>query len=150
MPGPIIQNFLIGTIEARTGEYLVAAGLFAGNVLQMALVGGSTLQDECRDTEDRWFQRAIGQHGVITIVITGAEGLNRLPPGSSISGVERRCGWRRLGQLRLDSVKLGPAHFGVGALNSDSRMMGPQIIAYQIVSRVAGAIAWSRRAMAHP
>src|SRR3546814_4444254 len=59
----ILEDFLIGAVEARIDQPLGAAGALAGDAFEMALAGGRAGENEGRGREDRRLSRALGQGG---------------------------------------------------------------------------------------
>ncbi|WP_448584859.1 hypothetical protein [Thermaurantiacus sp.] len=48
---PVLEDFRVGPVEARTGELLRAAGAFARHRFEVALALGCALEDEGRGGE---------------------------------------------------------------------------------------------------
>ena len=61
---PILEDLLIGAVEARIDEALGAAGALACHAFEEAFTGGRILEHEGRGKEDRRLQRAFAQSRV--------------------------------------------------------------------------------------
>ena len=58
---PVLEDFLVGAVEARIDQALGAARALAGDAFEEALAGGRVLEHEGRGEEDRRLQRAFAE-----------------------------------------------------------------------------------------
>ena len=57
----VLEDFLVGAVEARIDEALGAAGALAGDAFEEALTSGRILEHEGRGEEDRRLERAFAE-----------------------------------------------------------------------------------------
>ena len=98
---PVLEDFLVGAVEARIDQPLGAARALAGDALEEALAVGGVLEHEGRGEEDRRLQRAFRQRRIEAVAhhhrrrmeLVVAEGRRLVRHG-------RACAVRRSGRLR--------------------------------------------------
>ena len=61
---PVLENLLIGAVEARIDQALRPARTLAGDALEVALAGGGILEDEGGGEEDGRLQRTFRERRV--------------------------------------------------------------------------------------
>ena len=82
---PVLEDLLIGAVEARIDEALGAARALAGDALEVALAGRRILEDEGRGQEDRRLQRAFRQRRIEAVAHHQGGGLQ--PPAADFEHV---------------------------------------------------------------
>ena len=76
---PVLEDLLIGAVEARIDEAFGAAGPLAGDAFEMALSGGGILEHEGRGEEDGRLQRAFRQGRIEAVAHHQRRGLELAP-----------------------------------------------------------------------
>jgi len=66
-PEAILENLLVGAIEARINQTFRATGTLASDAFEVALAGRGAFEHEGRGEEDRRLQRSLGQRRIIAV-----------------------------------------------------------------------------------
>ena len=66
-PQAILEDFLVGVVEARIDQPVAGARAAPGDALEEALAVGGALEDEGRGEEDRRLERAFAERGIEAI-----------------------------------------------------------------------------------
>ena len=103
---PVLEDFLVGTIETRIDQPVGAIALsprtLAGDRFEVALAIGGAAERKRGRQEDRWLERAFGQHRIIPQPHHQRRRLERAPT---------QCGHGRLGHAaRRDRICHGRGH----------------------------------------
>src|SRR5690606_15857232 len=75
----ILEDFLIGAVEARIDEAFGAAGALAGDPFEMALARRRAGENEGRGREDRRLQGAFGQRWIEAVAHHQRRGFELVP-----------------------------------------------------------------------